>query len=71
MSVLACNRASCDNIMCYRYSNNFGYICSDCFEELVQTGSPDIETFMNTPRDRKLKILLEVYQKEFPYRIVN
>ena len=35
MSVLACNRAGCENIMCEIYSPDFGYICRDCYGELV------------------------------------
>lgn len=35
MSVLACNREGCNEIMCDRISHEFGYICNDCFEELV------------------------------------
>jgi len=35
MGVLACDRKGCDNIMCDRLSHRYGYICNDCFEELV------------------------------------
>lgn len=35
MSVLACTRNGCGNVMCDRYSSLFGYICNECFEELV------------------------------------
>ncbi len=49
MSVLACERTDCDNIMCDRYSYKFGYICDSCFVELGHSGM-DVETFMNTPK---------------------
>ena len=35
MGVLACSREGCNNIMCHRYNGNYGYICGDCFNELV------------------------------------
>lgn len=49
MGVLACNRKGCDNIMCDRYSYAYGYICNDCFDELVNSGSmTHIDNFMET-----------------------
>jgi hypothetical protein len=48
MSVLACSRAGCEHIMCDRYSEEYGYLCEDCFEEAVQNGivPGTIEVFM-------------------------
>jgi hypothetical protein len=47
MGVLACDRRGCKNIMCDRYSYKYGYICHECFEELVNLGySTNIEEFM-------------------------
>lgn len=49
MSVLACNRYRCNNIMCDRLSSEHGYICDDCFDELIASnGYISIEDFMNT-----------------------
>ena len=49
MGVLRCSRKGCDNIMCSRYSVRYGYICNECFEELVGLGgNVDIERFMNS-----------------------
>lgn len=45
MSVLACARIGCDNIMCTRYSLMHGYICDECFEELVMS-MKDVSDFM-------------------------
>jgi hypothetical protein len=50
MSVLACDRAGCRNIMCDRLSYDYGYICNDCFEELKIQAPLNIELFMNTPK---------------------
>jgi len=36
MGVMSCNRKGCNNIMCDRHSNNYGYICNECFDELVR-----------------------------------
>jgi len=35
MGVMGCFRRGCNNIMCHRYSQEFGYICNDCFGQLV------------------------------------
>lgn len=52
MGVLACSRSGCENVMCDRYSHKYGYICDDCFEELIEwirrERSFDIDQFMNT-----------------------
>ena len=51
MGVLSCVRARCENIMCSRYSSKYGYICYECFEELVALGvKTDIEQFLSTPK---------------------
>lgn len=51
MGMLNCSRRGCSNIMCYRYSPQYGYICDDCFDELVALGSDmDIERFLEEPR---------------------
>jgi len=48
MSVLACDRRGCENIMCDRYSEDYGYICDGCFRELCASGiETDIEKFMD------------------------
>uniref|UniRef100_A0A6M3LGJ1 Uncharacterized protein n=1 Tax=viral metagenome TaxID=1070528 RepID=A0A6M3LGJ1_9ZZZZ len=58
MSLLACDRKGCENIM-DRYSSKYGYICHECFEELVQLGpTTDIKSFMDSVKietDDKLK----------------
>lgn len=46
MGVLACNRKGCRNIMCDRYSSRYGYICNECFAELVAKRTLDVESFM-------------------------
>ncbi len=51
MSVLSCSRNSCENTMCDRYSYTHGYICSDCFNELVDLGiTQNIEEFMDAKK---------------------
>lgn len=37
MGVMNCSRKGCDNIMCDRYSIKYGYICHDCFAELLNS----------------------------------
>jgi len=38
MGVPRCSREGCENILCDRYSHNYGYICPQCFKELVSLG---------------------------------
>lgn len=56
MSVLQCNRWGCENIWCDRYSHKYGYICNECFSELL-TGNPflDIDEFMDSPKDQPIQ----------------
>lgn len=51
MGVMECNRNGCGNIMCNMFSSDHGYICSDCFDELVNKGvKTDIDEFMGTEK---------------------
>lgn len=52
MGVLRCNRRGCENIMCDRYSNEYGYICSNCFEELLKQPDTSIAQFMNSEKPK-------------------
>jgi len=47
MGVLPCKREGCEHIMCERYSHDFGYLCWECFNELVGLGvKTDIAAFL-------------------------
>ena len=51
MGVLKCDRKNCENIMCRYYSVVHGYLCEDCFEELVSSGyKTDVTNFMSDYR---------------------
>ena len=51
MSVLTCDRKRCANVMCDRLSHIYGYICDDCFEELVGLGpAVNVEEFMQSEK---------------------
>ena len=51
MSVLSCDRNSCDQIMCDSYSSTYGYICRYCLTELEETGGAlSISDFMDTEK---------------------
>lgn len=67
MGVLLCHREGCDNIMCDRYSGDFGYICSECFEELEESQTRDVEAFMNTRKKHKSLFPRISYDEIFPY----
>lgn len=51
MSVMPCARAGCESVMCDRLSYIHGYICDDCFSELVACPAlTDVKEFMATPK---------------------
>ena len=52
MGVLECDRRGCENIMCDRFSHEYGYLCYECFNELVGKKIPvdQIQLFMDTPK---------------------
>lgn len=72
MSVLNCSRNGCENIMCDRYSSEYGYICYECFEELVESGpETNIKAFMESNISKKFinkESALARYNVEFPRR---
>ena len=57
MGVLACDRDNCKNVMCDRYSNEYGYICNECFNEL-RFKFPDVTIgdFMNSSKSKEKKL---------------
>ena len=36
MGVLACDRRGCENIMSDYYSSTYGYLCRECYSELLE-----------------------------------
>ena len=51
MGVMACDRKGCENVMCDRLSHDYGYICYECYQELVDSGpETNVEVFMNTDK---------------------
>jgi hypothetical protein len=71
MGVLNCNRHGCNNVMCDRVSPIHGYICYECFVELVESGpETNIRAFMES--DKKSPVNLEAanarFNVEFPQR---
>lgn len=72
MGVLRCARRNCSGIMCDRYSPNYGYLCGDCFSELVdQPSTVDILEFLNTePKTQEVKKedMFKKWDSEFSIR---
>lgn len=61
MGVLHCNRKGCNNILCDRYSHKYGYICDECFEELISLGPKiGVDTFTNFMQSVKQEEDLEL-----------
>jgi len=49
MGSMGCFRGNCESVCCNRYSDEYGYICDRCLDELIATGpTTDIEVFMQT-----------------------
>ena len=62
MGVMNCYRKGCDNIMCDRHSDEYGYICYECNKELnvllkdnLDNYHEVIKSFMNNDKKNKLK----------------
>lgn len=68
MGCLECSRAGCPNIMSERYSYEYGYLCSDCFEELVQKDYRNIKSFLGTEPDNDEDARRAYYGEIFPLR---
>lgn len=49
MSVYMCVREGCGNSMCERYSYDYGHLCEDCFEELLERPWVDVDVFLENP----------------------
>ena len=73
MGVLQCDRYGCENIMCDRLSHKYGYICNECFDELVLLGAgANIEKFMGTEKNNHVITNVdayEVFDKEFEFML--
>jgi hypothetical protein len=66
MGVMACGSIGCQNILCDRYSDDYGYICDECFAELVVSWSIDIAAFMGRESPCGVDPTEEWYEKIFP-----
>ena len=64
MGSMQCYRVGCENACCDLYNERFGYICFECFEQLVAIGSLDVAAFMAD--DKEVKINREVFESLFP-----
>ena len=70
MGVLACDRNGCENIMCDYYSDTYGYLCWECYNELLEKcDSISIGAFMYTRKDDSWsRTQQENVQQEFKNR---
>jgi len=60
MGVMMCNRNGCEETCCDRYSDKHGYICPECFIELIDSGvSTDIKEFMDSEKHSELELAKE------------
>ena len=47
MGVMQCDRNYCENILCEHHSNDYGYLCNECFQELINS-ELSIDEFIQT-----------------------
>lgn len=70
VGVMACSRTGCDNVMCDRYSSHYGYLCWQCFNELISLGpEANVSSFMKTEKDSfivNLEAAKARFEVEFP-----
>ncbi len=66
MGIMRCQRGICNHILCDRHSTVYGYICDDCFDELVFTGTIDIGFFMGSPAPPSIRPGADYYEELFP-----
>lgn len=66
MSVLACHRGDCENIMCDRLSQKYGYICRECYEEIKATQPASIKEFMASEKRDPNETPRVDYDRIFP-----
>ena len=63
MGVMECSRAGCSNILCSSYSKDYGYICSDCKNELKALNPltlKEIKFFMKSKKEIKFEVGIDV-----------
>ena len=49
MGVMLCKRGDCPEVLCYLYSDQYGYICHYCYDDLVASGpETNIAKFMES-----------------------
>lgn len=64
-----CQREGCNNRNCRRYSEKYGYLCYDCFEELVMTWGEDanVSEFLKYEKpDIDVEAAKARFEVEFP-----
>lgn len=49
---MECNRNYCDHILCDHYSSEHGYLCNECFQELIDSDLP-IDEFIQTKKENQ------------------
>ena len=68
MSVLQCDRNGCENTMCDRLSDNYGYICNRCFTEFIHSGNISAAVFMKSDSTIRWspEFIASMAEEEFP-----
>ncbi len=64
--IMECDRKGCQNILCDRLSDRYGYICDECFDEMVATRLTDVAIFMRSKKPY-LGPTREMYEQIFSY----
>jgi hypothetical protein len=70
MGMVRCYKKNCQNILCGRFSHKYGYLCNECFDELIKSGpETNLDNFMGKPfqEEKDRRIAAETrFNTEFP-----
>ena len=64
MSVLACDRNGCENIMCDTLVHKKYYVCDECCQEFIELSGT--QNFNENILFEKFLFFIETKKKEFP-----
>jgi hypothetical protein len=66
-----CSRTGCNSTNCSRYSKRYGWICHECFKELIELKTKiDIKHFMDYGKVNDKNANVAYIIKEFPLTLI-
>jgi hypothetical protein len=63
MGSMSCHRNGCENTGCRRCASRYGYLCEECYQELLQKPMIDIQDFMDSKKGPSIvKAMLDAWE---------